>query len=77
MERRLNPKVFKRRAEQSRRLGVRLTRYHGKRIFLDEIPPDHELTFRGRPMIITQSREDISCGPECAPTQPELISAIP
>ena len=34
------PNAFKERAEQSRRLGVRLVRYKGKRIFLDELPPD-------------------------------------
>jgi hypothetical protein len=36
--RRVSPEVFERRAEQSRRLGVRLVRYKGKRIFLDELP---------------------------------------
>lgn len=49
------PEVFERRAEQSRRLGVRLTRFKGERIFIDEIPsdaPDDEM-------------ENISCGPEC------------
>lgn len=38
--RRLFPLVFAARAEQSRRLGVRLVRYKGHRIFLDELPPD-------------------------------------
>lgn len=38
--------AFKERAEQSRRLGVRLVRYKGKRIFLDELPPDA----KGRPI---------------------------
>ena len=33
------PDVFKERAEQSRRLGVRLVRRKGKRIFLDELLP--------------------------------------
>ena len=32
------PEVFARRATQSRALGVRLARYKGKRIFLDELP---------------------------------------
>ena len=32
------PKVFKERAEQSRRLNVRLVKFKGKRIFLDELP---------------------------------------
>lgn len=33
-----NPEVFAARAEQSRRLGVRLVKYKGKRIFLHELP---------------------------------------
>ncbi len=44
--RQINPDVFRDRAEQSRRLGVRLVRYKGQRIFLDELPPDA----KGRPM---------------------------
>lgn len=36
--RRVKPEVFKDRAEQSRRLGVKLVKYKGKRIFLDELP---------------------------------------
>lgn len=32
------PNVFNQRAEQSRRIGCRLVRYKGKRIFLDELP---------------------------------------
>lgn len=38
--RRVHPDVFKRRADQSRRIGARLVRHNGKRIFLDELPPD-------------------------------------
>jgi hypothetical protein len=38
--RKIQPEVFKQRAEQSRRLGVKLVRYKGKRIFLDELPED-------------------------------------
>ena len=34
------PVVFVERAEQSRRLGARLVRHQGKRIFLDELPSD-------------------------------------
>lgn len=37
--RRTRPKVFAERAEQSRRLGVRLVRVKGERIFLDELDP--------------------------------------
>jgi hypothetical protein len=35
-----DPEVFAARAEQSRRIGAKLVRYKGKRIFLDELPPD-------------------------------------
>lgn len=38
--RRTRPEVFAARAEQSRRLGARLARHKGKRIFLDELPAD-------------------------------------
>lgn len=40
MTRRIRPLVFQQRAEQSRRLGVRLVKYKGDRIFLDELPAD-------------------------------------
>lgn len=66
LERRINPEVFKRRAEQSRRIGARLCRYNGKRIFLDEIPPDDQILFYGKPLKIVRSVEKLSCGPECA-----------
>lgn len=49
------PEVFERRSQQSRQLGVRLTRVRGKRVFLDELPEDY---LAGR-------MENISCGPEC------------
>ena len=50
------PDVFKRRCEQSRKLGVRLVEiHHHERIFLDELP-DQEFPYKG---------ENISCGPEC------------
>lgn len=55
------PEVFARRAEQSRRLGVRLVEIrHHERIFLDELP----VQFKDR---YSKVRESISCGPECAP----------
>jgi PP-loop superfamily ATP-utilizing enzyme len=38
--RKMHPKIFKERAEQSRRLGAKLAEYKGKRIFLDELNPD-------------------------------------
>jgi 3'-phosphoadenosine 5'-phosphosulfate sulfotransferase (PAPS reductase)/FAD synthetase len=34
------PEIFKQRAEQSRRIGCKLVKYKGKRIFLDELPED-------------------------------------
>jgi hypothetical protein len=34
------PLIFKDRAEQSRKIGCKLVRFKGKRIFLDELPPD-------------------------------------
>jgi hypothetical protein len=50
------PVIFALRAEQSRRLGVRLVRYKGMRMFLDELPLGIEdLT----------PEEDIECGPVC------------
>lgn len=53
------PETFKRRCEQSRKLGVRLVEIsHHKRIFLDELP-DREFKKRGK-------KENISCGPDCA-----------
>jgi len=48
------PAVFARRAAQSRLLGVRLVRLKGKRIFLDELPPDADAP-----------DDDIECGPVC------------
>ena len=60
MTRRDFPDVFAKRAEQSRRLGVRLTRMKGKRIFLDELPASY---------LGTEALENISCGPECGTQQ--------
>lgn len=52
------PAVFKRRCEQSRKLGVRLVEIkHHVRIFLDELPPG-PFKKRGK-------KENLSCGPEC------------
>lgn len=44
--RRIAPEVYRSRAEQSRRLGVRLVRVKGQRIFLDELLPSDN----GRPL---------------------------
>lgn len=38
--RKMNPDVFEQRSIQSRKIGARLVRHKGKRIFLDELPPD-------------------------------------
>lgn len=61
--RRDTPEVFARRAEQSRRLGARLVRYQGKRIFLDELPPDA----KGRPLKSLRMPE---CGFLCEERRP-------
>ena len=50
------PATFCRRARQSRELGVRLVRYHGVRMFLDELPD---------PITDKREQEDIECGPVC------------
>lgn len=55
--RRVHPEVFYRRAEMSRRLGVRLVRVKGVRMFLDELPEDAV----GRPM----KGLDFECGIFC------------
>lgn len=51
------PFEFERMAELSRRLGARLTRLEGKRIFLDEIPLD--IDWRKK------DRENVECGVLC------------
>jgi hypothetical protein len=50
------PIMFDLRSEQSRRIGAKLVRSGGMRIFLDEIDPDSQ----------EDLFEDISCGPQCA-----------
>lgn len=49
------PAQFEVRAKRSRELGVRLARYKGERVFLDELPVEAGGIIE----------EDISCGPEC------------
>lgn len=49
------PEVFRRRCEQSRRLGCKLVRWKGERIYLDELPEEAD----------DQITERISCGPDC------------
>jgi hypothetical protein len=55
--REMHPDVFNERAEQSRRLGAKLTRVNNKRIFLDELPADA----KGAPM----RNLDFECGLFC------------
>lgn len=56
--RKMTPDVFQRRCEQSRRIGAKLVRHKGKRIFLDELPEDAV----GRPM---KSMKMPECGIFC------------
>jgi len=57
-----DPDVFAQRAEQSRRLGVRLARYKGNRVFLDELPADAQ----GNAM----KTMNIECGIFCEENKP-------
>jgi hypothetical protein len=52
-----HPDVFAARAEQSRRLGAKLVRHRGVRMFLDDLPPDA----KGRSL----KSMDIECGIFC------------
>lgn len=55
------PGIYAKRAAQSRALGVRLVRWKGERIFLDELP----LSPYWVPGSRSHSEEDIECGPVC------------
>jgi len=55
--RKTRPEVFAQRAEQSRRLGKKLVRVAGERIFLDELSPDA----KGRPL----KNFHVECGVFC------------
>lgn len=59
--RRQHPDVFNARAEQSRRIGARLVRVKGERIFLDELDPKA----KGRPL----KSMDFECGIFCEESQ--------
>lgn len=52
-----HPDVFDERARLSRALGAKLARHHGRRVFLDELPPDAQ----GKPM----KNMDFECGTFC------------
>lgn len=58
--RKVDPDVFRERAEFSREVGARLVRVKGKRIFLDELDP----AAKGRPM---KSLPAVDCGVFCRP----------
>jgi hypothetical protein len=62
-----HPEVFEQRAEQSRRLGAKLVRVKGKRIFLDELDPKE----KGRPM----KSLDLDCGIFCGEQMPDKYAA--
>jgi len=64
--RQCHPNVFNERAEQSRRIGAKLVRVNGERIFLDELSPDAT----GRPM----KNMDFECGIFCQEYIPETFS---
>jgi hypothetical protein len=55
--RKVHPTVFEQRAEQSRRIGAKLVRHNGERMFLDELPSDA----KGKPM----KGMDFECGIFC------------
>ncbi|MDI3361196.1 hypothetical protein QQF21_17585 [Lelliottia sp. V89_10] len=57
--RKVHPDIFQQRAEQSRRIGTKLVRHKGVRMFLDELPPDAV----GRPI----KDMDFECGIFCKP----------
>jgi hypothetical protein len=54
--RRFYPAVFLKRCVQSRKIGCKLVRYHGVRIFLDELPD---------PITDKAKEQDIECGVIC------------
>jgi hypothetical protein len=56
--RKLHPDIFARREEQSREIGVKLVRYKGSRIFLNELPAHA----KGRPMKDMNFECGIFCG---------------
>lgn len=57
LTRKVYPEIYAQRSEQSRRLGVKLVRYKGTRIFLDELPLDAV----GRPL----RKHSVECGIVC------------
>jgi len=55
--RKMHPVVFQQRSEQSRRIGAKLVRHKGERIFLDELPKNA----MGAPMKTMQTECGIFC----------------
>lgn len=67
--RKMHPEVFEQRSEQSRRIGTKLVRHKGKRIFLDELPEGA----KGKSM----KTMDIECGLFCeTPVMSRISSRI-
>jgi hypothetical protein len=62
-----HPAVFAERAEQSRRLNVRLVRVKGQRVLLDDLSPDA----KGRPMASLKATE---CGLFCEEKRPRAAA---
>lgn len=65
--RRTRPEVFAARSEQSRRLGARLVRHRGNRIFLDELPENAV----GRPL---KALKSVECGVFCEEPPPSVAA---
>lgn len=63
--RKMHPDIFKQRAEQSRKYGVRLVRVKGERIFLDELSPEAT----GNPLKTMQFECGIFCEEKPTPTR--------
>lgn len=66
--RQTHPEVFRSRAEQSRRLNVKLARHRGQRVFLDQLPADA----KGRPLKSMQTECGIFCEERDVPEETEL-----
>lgn len=68
--RKVDPEVFAERARQSREYGAKpfgLVRYKGRRIHLDDLPPDAV----GRPM---KTLQKVECGLFCEEPEPRLLA---
>lgn len=70
--RRVRPEVFEQRAEQSRKLGVRLARHKGERVFLDDLPENAV----GRPLKSMTIECGIFCEEDDAPIRAPEVTLI-